>query len=86
MAYRRQEIGLLAQVDPEEAKRRIVEALQASGCHRDEAASAMGCSKHTLWRWIVSLDLEATITKLEKRAVREGWHHGKRGRPPTPQE
>lgn len=77
----------LIQLNPDEARKRILEALKKSGFNRTNAVAQFGCSPWTFIKWIERLDLTDAIVKLETKAKKEGWyigrHGGKRlGRPP----
>jgi transposase len=81
----RHEIGALIQVLPNEARKRIVDLYVKARCSQYDAAKIAGCDHHTFARWVSALDIREALREIERRALAEGWHHGKRGgRPPKP--
>lgn len=75
MAYRPHALPVLIVSDPSEARQMILRAfVQANGC-RARAASALGCSRSTLFQWIKKLGMGKTLEDAEKILRREGWHH-----------
>lgn len=85
MAYQKQKLGLLIEVDPRAARAEILKAYETAKASQRDAATELGCSETTLIRWIKLLDLQVTLLKLKKRAIKENWHHVNQtrgGRPP----
>lgn len=72
-------IAALIVADPKQARARLIERLRKARMHKGDCAAAIGCAHSTLLRWIRKLRLEPEIEKLEARARREGWHHGRVG-------
>ena len=72
-------IAALIIVDPKAAKLRILDHLRRAKMHRGDAAIAIGCAHSTFLSWVRKLDLEDEIGRLERKAKREGWHHGRIG-------
>ena len=79
MACERHQMAALIQVDPTKAKKQIVDAYVKAKCHFGEAAKALGCHQHTLGRWAEALGIQEQLKKIAERALKEGWHHGRRG-------
>lgn len=71
----RHEIQALIQVQPSEAKKRIVSALKKSGVHLGNTAETLGCSYNTFLRWVEQLQLGEAIEEMKDKAKREGWRH-----------
>lgn len=83
MPYQRQKLLALITIDPKAAKKEILDAFREAKANRIDTAKALGCHHHTLTRWCEELGIREELDKLEKKALKEGWHHGKnrQGRP-----
>jgi transposase-like protein len=63
MAFRHHEMSALVRHQPREARRRIVEAYERTGCRLALAAERLGVTSRTLDRWIDQLDLATALRK-----------------------
>lgn len=84
MSYSNHEINVLIFLDPEAAKKKILNALKKAGMRKGDAAVLLKCSHATLIRWIDRLELQVKIEELQEVAKSEGWIYERRpgsGRP-----
>lgn len=75
MAYTKHPMQALMQLDPKQAKAKLLEAYRAAGASKRGVAVALGCTEQTIQNWLKTLDLETAFARLKKRAIKEGWHH-----------
>lgn len=62
------EMGALIRVDPEAAKKRILDALREADGNRVKAAEVMGLThERSLYRWIQKLKLWEEVDRIGKR-------------------
>lgn len=80
MAYEKNETGLLVDVRPVEAKRKILAAYKAAKCHEATAAEKLGAVQSTFRRWVTKLGIAAELKEMRQRARDEGWYAETRGR------
>lgn len=69
----------IIEIDPDSARKEIVAAFVKAQCHYKETAEILGCKSHTVTRWARALGIKDELAKIEARAEKEGWHHGKKG-------
>lgn len=79
LSYELKPIQILILSDPDKARRVILKSLRDSGMHLGEVERRLGCSRPTLLRWIERLALQETVEELREEALRDGWHHDRRG-------
>ncbi len=75
MAYTKQEMTALIQVEPQEAKEQILAAYKKAKCSIHGAAEVLGCGERTVYRWMEMLNLTGAFAKMKQQALKEGWHH-----------
>ena len=63
------------QLQPEAAKKKLIDALKKNGVHLGNTAEALGISYNTFLRWVEQLQLGETIKQLKIKAEKEGWRH-----------
>lgn len=73
------EISALIRVQPKEAAKKVLAFLKDAKMHKGDAARQIGCAHSTLISWIRQLELAPEIEKLEAKAKKDGWHHGRVG-------
>ncbi len=78
-----QQMRALITVEPGKAKEKILAALKTSKVHMATAAAALGCTHGTLLRWIADLELTRAVEQMKGKAIKEGWHHGRKGGRPV---
>ena len=61
------QIGALIVLDPDEARRRILAAIDVAQGHRGKAAAALGGTQRNLYRWIATLRAWPAIDALCER-------------------
>ena len=76
----------LIYVDPDAAKKELLEALRAEKMHMGKTAASIGCTHGTLLGWIEKLDtlgknMTDAVLKLKVKALKEGWHWVNTGNP-----
>lgn len=88
------QLAHLIHIDPEAAKKQILDVMRAEKMHMTNTAAKIGCTHGTLLGWIARLDaikgvkMTEAIASLKAKAEKEGWHwvnHGNpnsKGRPP----
>lgn len=64
---------------PQAARLAICLALFLSGMSKSDAAKRLKCTHGTLLRWIAMLKLEKRIELMTNDAIKNGWHHGRKG-------
>lgn len=79
MPYVKHILRSLIEVDPKKAKVKIFGAFTKAQCHYGETAKILGCEAHSVSRWAEKLGIREILRKIEARALREGWHHGRKG-------
>lgn len=72
-------LGRMVRLDPKKLERIMIAALRKAGMHRGGAAADLGVSHAAISRWITRLGIGDQVAELEQRALKEGWHHGRRG-------
>lgn len=70
---------MLIELDPKAAKKMMLETFEKYKCHRGNTAKELGCTAHTLIRWVRMLGLEDQMNKIEERKKKEGSSHGSYG-------
>jgi hypothetical protein len=76
-------MAALILVDPKAAAKQVLDAFVKAKTSRRGAADILGCNERTFANWAKALKVD--LDKVEARAKREGWHHGRHklgGRPP----
>lgn len=74
MAYVANEMGMMVNFKPEEAKKKILGALKDEcGANADIAAAHFGVTRRTFGRWVKALDLTEAASKMRATAKRKGW-------------
>lgn len=79
MAYVKHKIGMMVDIAPDAAKKKILKVYRDTGCNMSETAEMLVCNAKTLHRWIMKLGIRDEMKKLEEKSLAEGWHHGRRG-------
>lgn len=69
----------LVKVDPDKARKRIIDAFVKGEAHYQRAAALLDCHHHSYTRWAEMLGIKKELEKLEAKAEKEGWHHGVHG-------
>ncbi len=80
-----QKIRALIEVDPARAKEAIRQAFRKAKASRADAAAELGAGRAAFARWVERLGMGPELERLEAKAKKEGWHHGRYslgGRPP----
>lgn len=79
MPYVKKKMGALIMLDPAAARVQMMDAYQAAGCSKRDASIILGCNEHTFQNWTKKLGIEKDLETMRKRAVKEGWYHGRHG-------
>jgi len=69
----------LIDVQPDEARKRILEAYAECGLQQGDAAALLNVAESTLIRWVKRLNMGPQVEKLRERARKRGTY--KFGRP-----
>lgn len=64
MAYRKSELGLIVQLDPDRAAMMITGAMRRAGGRIPECAAVLGIGPNSLYRYIEKLGLVTTTLKI----------------------
>lgn len=68
MPYRKCTLGLLVQVEPERAARRILAAYERAGGNTARAAEALQVHRRSLERWVGTLGLHERVEAIREAA------------------
>lgn len=79
MPYVNHKMRALIELKPNEAKETILDAFTKAKCHYQETAKILGCEMHSVTRWADLLGIRDKLRRIEERARKEGWHHGREG-------
>lgn len=77
MGFTQHDLTAKIRLMPEEARAELTNAFKDAKCSRTEAAKALGCTVQTFISWVTKAGLRAEFERIEKRAKKEGWHHGR---------
>lgn len=69
----------MIEIEPEAARKEMIDAFVKAKCHYQDASDIIGCKPHTFTRWARLLGIKEKLEKLEAKAEKEGWHHGRKG-------
>lgn len=89
MPFVQHKMSSLVIIDPKAAKAAIITAFRKAKASRQGAAQLLGVHVTTLVNWAGKLGIREQLAELEKKAEKEGWHHGRNrlgGRPPKSDE
>lgn len=77
MGFHQHDLTAMLRLMPKEARKKLTEAFRDSRCSRTAAAEKLGCTLGTFISWVNKAGLREEFARIEKRAKKEGWHHGR---------
>jgi transposase len=81
VSYQKHPMASLIDVQPDEARKRILEAYAECGLQQGDAAAMLNVAESTLIRWVKRLAMGPQVEALRERARKKGIY--KFGRPPS---